>query len=976
MGQPLPENPRDPAAAIRRAACATVFASSGAIMLMQLVAGRVLARFLGQSLYTWTSIIGVTLAGIAIGNYLGGRLADRTARRSALAALFLLAAGAELSVLLLNNLAGGWTLLVELAWPTRIFLHVFLVFLVPFACLGTISPVVARRALAAGGATGRTMGGLYAWSLAGSLLGSFLTGYWLLAHFGNQALVFTSAAGLALIGAAWLAAAAWTRGAEPAETLAAHDADRSHPGPRPYSAALAAFLAGLTVMMVELIAARMLAQSYGNSLYTWTTIIGVVLAAMSLGGYAGGWLADRVAPRPLLTYLFMLSAVSSLGAPLINALLRNHPLLWGLPWPVQILSHCVLVFFPAAFLLGAVPPAAVRMALDRTPESHRGRTVGILYSWNAVGSILGTFAAGYVLIASMGAVRTLCVVAVVLSAAALIASPRSKTALGWAVACAVLAGSAFAPWPVLQTLALNLALRPWYGPEVVYADESQYGYIAVQAMDPDQPQIRVMALDKMVHNRTDITNPLDLKYPYEWFYQAVLNRFRPGDAPLDALAIGGGGYTFCHYLELARPGSYIEVAEIDPAVTEAAHAAFGLPRDTQLRIYHLDGRNHVEDLARQYALGVKRPPFDCVFGDSFNDYSVPFHLTTLEFTQRIAGLLSEDGIYLLNMIDMFNSGQFLGAMLNTCRAVFPEVQAFSGRGYLDQRDTFIVVCSKRPLDLTGIAEEINARHQSTGILLTAEQLGQLRDRSRGLVLTDDFAPVDNLLAPVVRLTEESPLIRRLLRTDTFLAQGRLDDAIREAQRIIARSQTMPEAYELLSTALRRAGRPAEAVVAARKAVSLAPHRVEAEMCLAHALHDTGDIEGAATHWKKATERRPDDAGLHASLGGALLRLNRSGEAVPYLRRAVALDPASEAAHINLAGALFLRGDLADAEESLQSALRIRPRNAAVRQQLATVYWKLGKFDQAWEEVHRCQELGGTVDPGFLGALRRDSGREQ
>ena len=125
----------------------TVFISSGCIMILELVASRLIARHLGSSLYTWTSVIGVVLAGITIGNYLGGRIADRFVARKALAVLFGVSSVACVVIVVLNNTVGQWLWLWHFSWPVRVFSHVAIVFLVPSTLLGTISPVVAKMAL-------------------------------------------------------------------------------------------------------------------------------------------------------------------------------------------------------------------------------------------------------------------------------------------------------------------------------------------------------------------------------------------------------------------------------------------------------------------------------------------------------------------------------------------------------------------------------------------------------------------------------------------------------------------------------------------------------------------------------------------------------------------------------------------------------------------------------------------------------------
>ena len=185
---------------LRLAANATVFFSSACIMVVELVAGRLISRHLGQSLYTWTAVIGVILAGISIGNLVGGRLADCFPPRRALAALFFLAALGCLAAPALNRLAGEGPWLWTLPWPARIVAHVGLVFLVPAILLGTISPVAARMALDPRRRAGRTLGDVYAWGAAGALAGAFLAGFVLVAHAGVTAIVQASGGGLALLG--------------------------------------------------------------------------------------------------------------------------------------------------------------------------------------------------------------------------------------------------------------------------------------------------------------------------------------------------------------------------------------------------------------------------------------------------------------------------------------------------------------------------------------------------------------------------------------------------------------------------------------------------------------------------------------------------------------------------------------------------------------------------------------------------------
>lgn len=165
------------------------------------------------------------------------------------------------------------------------------------------------------------------------------------------------------------------------------------------------FLTGAGMMTVELVASRLIARFLGSSLYTWTGVMGVILAGMSLGNYLGGRLADR--PGSLLrriSRMFFACAVACVAILWLNALAGNAVWLMGLSWPVRILVHMTWAFLLPAMVLGTISPMVAKLAIERRPE-NTGRVIGTLYAWNAIGSILGTFLTGFYLTAWMGSVR-------------------------------------------------------------------------------------------------------------------------------------------------------------------------------------------------------------------------------------------------------------------------------------------------------------------------------------------------------------------------------------------------------------------------------------------------------------------------------------------------------------------------------------------------------------------------------------------
>src|SRR5919202_371268 len=200
----------------RWAAYLVVFVASGCTLILELVAGRILAPYIGVSLYTWTSIIGVVLAGISLGNYLGGRVADRWPDRRTLGVL--LAAGGLTSLALLplinvahppptgqlvdptNRLGGVLPLDRAAVLIARIVVITTVIFFPPSLVLGMVSPVVIKLTLRDLRHSGGLVGKVYALSTLGAILGTFATGFVLVQLLGTRMIVL--GVGIVLVGLA------------------------------------------------------------------------------------------------------------------------------------------------------------------------------------------------------------------------------------------------------------------------------------------------------------------------------------------------------------------------------------------------------------------------------------------------------------------------------------------------------------------------------------------------------------------------------------------------------------------------------------------------------------------------------------------------------------------------------------------------------------------------------------------------------
>jgi len=404
------------------------------------------------------------------------------------------------------------------------------------------------------------------------------------------------------------------------------------------------FLSSFCIMVLELVAARLIARHLGSSLYTWTAVIGVVLAGITIGNYIGGRIADRFDARKTLAVLFLLASAACVLTVILNNLVGQWLWLWRFGWRVLVFSHVTIVFLLPSTLLGTISPVVAKMALEQGLPT--GRTVGDIYAWGAAGSIAGTFATGYYLIPAMGTAAIVWTVAAVLLVLALLFWARLRVLHLWAV---ILVGSmvlGLAPVGWAEDAGAALALREKRDPQVIYENESPYCYIAVKRVS-ESPDRRIFIQDKLMHSDIVMGSILELKYSYERIHAAATHLLSEGKDKLAVLVIGGGGYVFPRYIEQVWPGSRIDVVEIDPGVTEAAIRAFGLPRDAPINTFTMDARAYVNRLLERKKAAEEEILYDFIYEDALNDYSVPYQLTTKEFNDKISAMLTDQGVYSL-----------------------------------------------------------------------------------------------------------------------------------------------------------------------------------------------------------------------------------------------------------------------------------------------------------------------------------------
>jgi spermidine synthase len=516
---------------------------------------------------------------------------------------------------------------------------------------------------------------------------------------------------------------------------------------------LIVFLSSACIMVLELVAGRIIAPHVGVSLYTWTSVIGVVLAGISLGNFLGGRLADRWAtPRPrglrLLGLIFVLSGLASLSVLAVDELDLTAQVEW--PLIAEILVLIAALFFLPSTILGTISPVVVKLAISDL--SKTGRTVGRIYAAGSAGSIVGTFATGFFLISWLGTHTIVWAVSLLLLALGLLLLLSSRWL--WIVAALLL----------VANVTLLSTYPQWR--QGTCTRETDYFCITVKEEDRNGATVRVLILDRLVHSYSSLDDPTQLVYGYEkayaelTAYQADQVILRDPQAPLRALFIGGGGYTFPRYMEALYPGSELDVIEIDPGVTQIAYELLGLDPGTEIASYNEDARMFLERDPSSSPLRERtlrspgdrgRAKYDLIFGDAFNDYSVPYHLTTKEFNDRVEAWLADGGLYVVNIIDGAY-GRFLRAYAHTLRQTFDYVYLAPTLESWEEssRSTFVLIGANQPLDVSALASVREGEALVRRKMLDQQELDTLLASGTFVTLTDRYAPVDQMLAPVFR----------------------------------------------------------------------------------------------------------------------------------------------------------------------------------------------------------------------------------
>lgn len=513
------------------------------------------------------------------------------------------------------------------------------------------------------------------------------------------------------------------------------------------------FVAGLATMCLEFSISRLLVPIFGDSIYTWGSLIGVVLVGLSGGYHLGGKIADKLPTFEKFGSILFSAGIYVLFIPFISPPLVDFTTeITGIYFENKnqnyannlnsLLSTFFLIIFPT-LLLGMISPYAIKLAAKSM--DNLGNISGNLYSVATIGSIVGTFLTVFVLIPFIEINDILYGLGVLLLLSSLFYLRKIAKLLILIMIVIVIVSILFDDLPLFSLDFRSLHFHPG---TLIYQTETLYSHLDV-IDNYNSPNNRALFLNGFPHSIMDKSDPNSLVSDYTRFFPVglLLN-----DNATNILFIGGGGFSGPKYFLDKYPNLSIDVVEIDPKVVDVAREYFFLNNSNpKLKIYTQDARDYLEQYSGKY---------DVIILDAFSKTYVPFHLMTLEFYDLLYTKLSNDGVVVANHIGSPDeekpASDLYRANLKTFFEVFAKVFVFM-TDYSQDIQNLILTSLKTPpifpinkADDTMLSELQKSKPQILNEVNYSDYL--LRTDNLRLsdvpILTDQYAPVESLLDPM------------------------------------------------------------------------------------------------------------------------------------------------------------------------------------------------------------------------------------
>jgi len=486
------------------------------------------------------------------------------------------------------------------------------------------------------------------------------------------------------------------------------------------------FVTGACVLIIEIVAIRILSPYFGNTIYTVSGVITVVLLALSLGYYFGGKLADKYPEEKNFYGIIMLSGASVILLHLFSMIFLpvfgyKLPLIQG-----PIISSIILFFFQS-FLLGMLSPFAIKLQKLRLENLGVGSASGQIFFWSTLGSIFGSLSAGFFLIPNFGIDKIILGVGFLLFILGFFVI--LKTNLRFKIFLAIFA----------LVLIFFFITSLNFDPEgMIYSKDSLYQKIFIYDGIYDGKPTRFLKQDRN-SSAAQFIGSDELVFDYTKYY-ALYQVFNKDIE--DSLVIGGGAYSVPKALLKDLNNVNVDVAEIDPLIFELSKQYFNVPDDERLSNFSEDGRRFLHDTDKKY---------DFIFSDAYSSFfSTPEHLTTKEFFIIAKDKLQDNGVFIANVVGSLDvkPESFAFSEIKTFKSVFNNSYFFavtSPDSSGPQNIIFVGYKGEEGVDFSNPKIKNNENYIISGAFQKEIAVNNF-DLSKYPTLTDNFAPVDYLIS--------------------------------------------------------------------------------------------------------------------------------------------------------------------------------------------------------------------------------------
>jgi spermidine synthase len=497
---------------------------------------------------------------------------------------------------------------------------------------------------------------------------------------------------------------------------------------------LTALITGAVVMALEIVGSRLLAPVFGNSLFVWGALIGIILAAMSSGYAFGGWISDRYSGAQVLAGLLIFS-----GSWTFLVAWLNQPVLFAMAGVIEDprwgpCAAAAVLLAPPAFGLSGVLPAMLRLAVSDL--DYLGRHTGRMIALSTVGSLVGTWGTAFFFLSWIG----------------------TQALVGWLGAIQLGLGfwwffKGTRPRPLvagaLLLLAIGLgggALSPIQKLKApVYQEDSPYQQVRIR----DDDLFRYLVLDRTFHAVMWKADPLPLFLPYSQLMVASLALVPEAKR---GLILGHGGGSLAKWLAARWPELQLDVVEFDPVVVRMAEEYFS---------YHARPQHHVHVRDARAFLNQTSNVYDLIWVDAFARNMIPFHLTTAEFFSELRSHLAPNGVLAVNLASSGEGGDLLraNAVVQTMRQSFPAIESFAVKGpwkSVKTKSVNLIFFAGAPLaqystsDFVDKMKPLIAQQRLPFEAIALLHTHRTESWEPGMVLTDDYAPYDLLIGSSIQ----------------------------------------------------------------------------------------------------------------------------------------------------------------------------------------------------------------------------------